>query len=129
MIHTVAYGSLERFIGILTEHFAGAFPLGLAPVQVMDLPITDRSRDYAETVASRLKDAGLRAETDYRSEKIGYKIREAQMQKIPYMLVLGDKEAENGTVTGRKRSGGDQGAMNLEDFISARESENKSRAH
>jgi threonyl-tRNA synthetase len=129
MIHTVAYGSLERFIGILTEHFAGAFPLWLAPVQVMVLPITDRSRDYAETVASRLKDAGLRAETDYRSEKIGYKIREAQMQKIPYMLVLGDKEAENGTVTVRKRSGGDQGAMNLEDFITALESEKKSRAH
>ncbi len=129
MIHTVAYGSIERFIGILTEHFAGAFPLWLAPVQVMVLPITDRSRDYAETVAGRLKDAGLRVETDFRSEKIGYKIREAQMQKIPYMLVLGDKEAENGTVTVRKRSGGDQGAMNLEDFITALKSEKKSRAH
>jgi len=129
MIHTVAYGSIERFIGILTEHFAGAFPLWLAPVHVMVLPITDRCRDYADQVASQLSAQGFRVETDYRSEKIGYKIREAQMQKIPYMLVLGDKEAENGTVTVRKRAGGDQGAVNLEDFIAAIKSEIDSRSN
>ena len=128
MIHTVAYGSIERFIGILTEHFAGAFPLWLAPVQVIVMPITDRSRDYAEQVAQKLSDAGLRIETDLRSEKIGYKIREAQMQKIPYMLVLGDKEAESGVVTVRKRSGGDQGSMSLDDFIAAVKEEQASRS-
>ncbi|NLA85992.1 MAG: threonine--tRNA ligase, partial [Clostridiales bacterium] len=129
MIHTVAYGSIERFIGILTEHFAGAFPLWLAPVQVIVMPITDRSRDYAEQVAQKLSDAGFRIETDFRSEKIGYKIREAQLQKIPYMLVLGDKEAENGTVTVRKRSGGDQGTLSLDDFIAAVTAEQESRAY
>ncbi len=129
MIHTVAYGSIERFIGILTEHFAGAFPLWLAPVQVMVLPITDRSRDYAEAAAAKLKDAGFRVETDFRSEKIGYKIREAQLQKVPYMLVLGDKEAENGTVTVRKRAEGDQGAMDLDDFIAGITQEKISRTY
>ena len=128
MIHTVAYGSIERFIGILTEHFAGAFPLWLAPVQVIVMPITDRNRSYAEHVAQKLSGAGLRVETDLRSEKIGYKIREAQMQKIPYMLVLGDKETENGTITVRKRSGGDQGAMNIDDFIAAVKEEQVSRS-
>ena len=113
MLHTAAYGSIERFIGILTEHFAGAFPLWLAPVQAIVLPITDRCRDYAETVAARLKDAGFRVETDYRSEKIGYKIREAQMQKIPYMLVLGDKEAETGMVTVRTRPGATRARLAL----------------
>jgi len=110
-------GSLERFIGILTEHYAGAFPLWLAPVQVMVLPITDRTKDYAQTVAVKLEEMGFRVETDYRSEKIGFKIREAQMQKIPYMLVLGDKEAESGEVTVRKRAEGDIGAMPLDKFI------------
>jgi threonyl-tRNA synthetase len=129
MIHTVAYGSIERFIGILTEHFAGAFPLWLAPVQAIVMPITDRSRDYAEQVAAKMSDAGLRIETDFRSEKIGYKIREAQLQKIPYMLVLGDKEAETGTVTVRKRSGGDQGAMDLDEFIAALKEEQASRSY
>lgn len=129
MIHTVAFGSIERFIGILTEHFAGAFPLWLAPVQVMIMPITDRSRDYAEQTAAVLAGAGFRVETDFRSEKIGYKIREAQMQKIPYMLVLGDKEAESGTVTVRKRSGGDQGSMTLEDFIAAIKAEKEARLY
>lgn len=129
MIHTVAFGSIERFIGILTEHFAGAFPLWLAPVQVMVMPITDRSRDYAEQTASVLTAAGFRVETDFRSEKIGYKIREAQMQKIPYMLVLGDKEAESGTVTVRKRSGGDQGSMALEDFVAAIKAEKEARLY
>lgn len=129
MIHTVAYGSIERFIGILTEHFAGAFPLWLAPVQVMVMPITDRSRDYSEQVAEKLSAAGFRIETDFRSEKIGYKIREAQLQKIPYMLVLGDKEAESGTVTVRKRSGGDQGSVALDDFIAAIKAEQESRSY
>ncbi|NMA24889.1 MAG: threonine--tRNA ligase, partial [Clostridiales bacterium] len=115
-------------IGILTEHFAGAFPLWLAPVQVIVMPITDRNRSYAEHVAQKLSGAGLRVETDLRSEKIGYKIREAQMQKIPYMLVLGDKETENGTITVRKRSGGDQGAMNIDDFIAAVKEEQVSRS-
>lgn len=128
MIHTVAYGSIERFIGILTEHFAGAFPLWLAPVQVAVLPITDRSHDYARRIAEALTAEGFRVETDLRNEKIGYKIREAQMQKIPYMLVLGDKEAENGTVTVRKRSAGDQGARSLEDFIAEIKTERDSRA-
>ncbi len=117
MIHTVALGSIERFIGILTEHFAGAFPLWLAPVQVTIMPITDRSREYSEEIYKKLFDAGIRVEADYRSEKIGYKIREAQMQKIPYMLVIGDKEAEAGLVAVRTRAGGDEGAMTLEDFL------------
>ena len=129
MLHTAAYGSIERFIGILTEHFAGAFPLWLAPVQAIVLPITDRSRDYAETVAARLKDAGFRVETDFRSEKIGYKIREAQMQKIPYMLVLGDKEAETGMVTVRTRAGGDQGAVDLAVFIDSLKQEKNTRVY
>ena len=118
MLHTAAYGSIERFIGILTEHFAGAFPTWLAPVQVKVLPITDRVRDYAQSIADRLTEEGFRVETDFRSEKIGYKIREAQLQKIPYMLVLGDKEMESGQVTVRTRAGGDQGAVSTEAFLS-----------
>jgi len=117
MIHTVALGSIERFIGILTEHFAGAFPLWLAPVQVMVMPITDRSRDYSDEIYKKLFDAGIRVETDYRSEKIGYKIREAQLQKIPYMLVLGDKEVEANLVAVRTRLGGDEGTMTLDEFM------------
>jgi len=117
MIHTVALGSIERFIGILTEHFAGAFPLWLAPVQVMIMPITDRSREYSEEIYKKLFDAGIRVEADYRSEKIGYKIREAQLQKVPYMLVLGDKETEAKLVAVRTRLGGDEGTMTLEDFM------------
>jgi threonyl-tRNA synthetase len=117
MIHRTVFGSLERFIAILTEHYAGAFPLWLAPVQVIVMPIPDRTRDYAQSVADSLSDAGFRIETDFRNEKIGYKIREAQLQKIPYMLVLGDKEAESGLVTVRKRGEGDIGAMSLSDFI------------
>lgn len=118
MIHTVAFGSIERFIGILTEHYAGAFPLWLAPVQAAVLPITDRAAEYADKVAAALEESGVRVEADHRNEKIGYKIREAQLQKIPYMLVLGDKEAEAGTVSVRTRAGGDEGAMSLGEFIS-----------
>ncbi|MDR0490263.1 MAG: threonine--tRNA ligase [Oscillospiraceae bacterium] len=116
MIHRAVFGSLERFIAILTEHYAGAFPLWLAPVQIVVMPITDRVHDYAQSVADRLSGAGFRAETDFRNEKIGYKIREAQLQKVPYMLVLGDKEAESELVTVRKRSEGDIGAMTFADF-------------
>ena len=116
MIHRVVLGSIERFIGVIMEHFAGAFPVWLAPVQVKVMTITDRSRDWALEVAKRLEAAGVRVETDLRNEKIGYKIREAQSLKIPYMLVLGDKEAEAGTVSVRTRAGGDKGAMPLDEF-------------
>jgi threonyl-tRNA synthetase len=117
MIHRVVFGSIERFIGVITEHFAGAFPTWLAPVQATILPITDRANDYAEQLAKELDAAGVRAETDLRNEKIGKKIREAQMQKIPYMLVVGDKEAESGTVSVRTRAGGDEGSMTAAEFI------------
>jgi len=117
MIHRTILGSMERFIGILTEHFAGAFPLWLAPVQVVVMPITDRTHDYALSITDKLIAAGLRAETDFRSEKIGFKIREAQMQKVPYMLVLGDKEAESGLVAVRERSAGDIGTMRPDEVV------------
>jgi threonyl-tRNA synthetase len=112
----------------LTEHFAGAFPLWLAPVQIAVLPITDRVREYSVGIADKLTALGFRVETDNRNEKIGYKIREAQLQKIPYMLVLGDKEAENGEVTVRSRSKGDLGAQSLDEFIAAVISERDSKA-
>lgn len=117
MIHRVVFGSIERFIGVITEHFAGAFPVWLAPVQATVMPITDRVNDYAENLAEKLSALGLRVETDLRNEKIGYKIREAQLQKIPYMLVVGDKEAEAGTVSVRTRTGVDLGAMPVDEFI------------
>ncbi|MCI2105619.1 MAG: threonine--tRNA ligase [Intestinimonas sp.] len=116
MIHRVVLGSIERFIGIITEHFAGAFPTWLAPVQVKVLTITDRVNDYARQAAKKLDDAGYRVELDLRNEKIGYKIREAQMQKIPFMLVVGDKEAASGKVAVRSRTSGDQGVMELDAF-------------
>ena len=116
MIHRVVFGSVERFLGIITEHFGGAFPVWLAPVQVRVMNITDRSAEYAEDVVAKLKAQGVRAEVDLRNEKIGYKIREAQGQKIPYMLVVGDKEVENGTVSVRTRSGGDKGSISLDEF-------------
>lgn len=119
MIHRVAFGSIERFIGILIEHFAGAFPTWLAPVQVKVLPISDKYMDYANKVLARLDEAGIRAETDTRAEKIGYKIREAQMNKIPYMLVVGAKEEETGVVSVRSRFAGDEGAKGLDEFIAA----------
>lgn len=118
MIHRALLGSIERFIGVITEHFAGAFPTWLAPVQVKVMPITDRSREYAEQVARELNDAGVRVECDFRNEKINYKIREAQSQKIPYMLIIGDKEAASGTVSVRTRAGGDMGATALDEFKS-----------
>ena len=117
MIHRVAFGSIERFIGILIEHFAGAFPTWLAPVQVKVLPISDKHLEYGEKVYAALKDAGIRVEIDTRAEKIGYKIREAQMQKIPYMLVVGAKEEEEGKVSVRSRFAGDEGQKCLKDFL------------
>ena len=123
MIHRVVFGSIERFIGVITEHFAGAFPTWLSPVQVKVMPITDRAADYAKDVAAALEKAGVRVESDLRNEKIGYKIREAQMQKIPYMLVLGDKERESGAVAVRTRTGEDLGAMPLADFLAKIKSE------
>lgn len=116
MVHRVIYGSIERFIGILTEHFAGAFPTWLAPVQVRVLPITDRNHEYAGQVVEELKAEGIRAEADLRSEKTGYKIREGQLQKIPYLLVVGDKEVETATVSVRHRREGDLGPTALKDF-------------
>ena len=118
MIHRVVLGSIERFIGVITEHFAGAFPLWLTPVQVKVLPVTDRAHEYAKTLNQKLIDAGIRSEADCRSEKLGYKIREAQMQKIPYMLVVGDRDMESGTVSVRTRKGDDLGAMAPEAFLS-----------
>lgn len=117
MIHRVVLGSIERFIGVITEHFAGAFPLWLAPVQIRLLPIADRHIPYLEEVKEKLEAQGFRCEIDARSEKIGYKIREAQMQKTPYMLVVGDRDVENRTVAVRQYKGGDLGAMTVEAFL------------
>ncbi|HHW57739.1 MAG TPA: threonine--tRNA ligase [Clostridia bacterium] len=117
MLHRVIYGSIERFIGILTEHFAGAFPTWLAPVQVRVLPISDKHYAYAQNVYQRLLDHDIRVELDDRNEKIGYRIREAQLQKIPYMLIVGDKEVEQGTVSLRSRKEGDLGATSINEFI------------
>lgn len=128
MIHRVVLGSIERFIGVITEHFAGAFPTWLAPVQVKVMTITDRSRPWAEEVTRRLETAGVRVEADLRNEKIGYKIREAQSLKVPYMLVIGDKEAEAGQVAVRTRAGGDKGAMPLDAFTETLLSQIKARS-
>ena len=128
MIHRVVFGSIERFIGILIEHFAGAFPMWLAPEQVRVMPITDRQADAAKALAQRLTDAGMRVQTDLRSEKIGYKIREAQLQKIPYMLILGDKEAAADTVSVRSRRDGDLGAMSADEFLQKALKEIKEKA-
>lgn len=118
MIHRVIFGSIERFIAILTEHFAGAFPIWLAPVQVKVMPISERQNDYAVQVTKQLEELDIRVELDNRNEKIGYKIREAQMQKIPYMLIVGDKEIENNAVAVRDRKEGDRGSMSLDEFVS-----------
>ena len=117
MIHRVVFGSIERFIGILIEHFAGKFPAWLSPVQVKILPIADRFHEYAESVAKELQKQGIRYEIDYRAEKIGYKIREARLDKVPYMLIVGQKEAESGLVAVRDREQGDMGALSVEEFI------------
>ncbi len=128
MIHRTILGSIERFIGILTEHFAGAFPTWLAPVQVMVIPITDRQKEYAEKLVARLKAEGFRVECDTRSEKMGLKIREAQLQKIPYMLVCGDKEIEQGGAAVRARSKGDIGVMGVDAFVEMLKEEVETKA-
>jgi threonyl-tRNA synthetase len=117
VIHRAIFGSFERFLALLIEHFAGAWPLWLAPVQAVVLPISDRHRDYAAGVRDKLVAAGLRVDLDDRQEKIGFKIREAQLQKVPYMLVAGDRESSEGTVAVRSRSGGDLGARPVEAFM------------
>ena len=117
MVHRALYGSIERFFGILLEHYAGAFPVWLAPVQAIVLPITDRQLDYARSVRDQLDAAGIRVTVDDRSEKVNFKIREAQLQKIPYMLVVGDREAQSGQVAVRNRKHGDQGAKPVAECI------------
>ena len=117
MLHRVVFGSIERFIGIITEHYAGAFPMWLAPVQVKVLPISDKYADYAKQVAEQLREKNLRVEEDHRAEKIGYKIRQAQMEKVPYMIVVGQQEEEKGTVAVRARGEGDKGVMTMEAFM------------
>jgi threonyl-tRNA synthetase len=117
MVHRALYGSVERFFGILIEHYAGAFPVWLAPVQAVILPITDRQNEYAQSIRQRLVNAGVRTEVDDRSEKVNFKIREAQLQKIPYMLVIGDREAQAGQVAVRHRKHGDLGAQSLDAFV------------
>ena len=116
MIHRALLGSIERFIGVITEHFAGAFPTWLSPIQVKLLPITDRANEYAKQVEAELDRQGIRVECDLRNEKIGKKIREATLEKIPFMLVVGDKEAESGEVAVRTRKGGDEGVMSVAAF-------------
>ena len=116
MIHRALMGSLERFIGVLIEHYAGVFPLWFAPVQARIMNITDAQAEYSEEVYLKLRKAGVRIEKDLRNEKLNYKIREAQMEKVPYMLIIGDKEKENGTVTVRLRNGKNIADMSIDDF-------------
>ena len=127
MVHRTCFGSIERFIGILTEHFAGAFPTWLAPVQAVVLPITDKFKDYADEVAAKLSAQGVRVEVDGRNEKVGYKIREAQVQKVPHMLIVGEKEATTGTVGHRDRAKGDMGAVAVDEFVAQIVEEIKSK--
>jgi threonyl-tRNA synthetase len=123
MLHRVILGAMERFIGVLIEHYAGAFPVWLAPVQAILLTVTERHIPYAEKIYGQLIDLGIRTEKDFRNEKLGFKIREAQMQKIPYMLVIGDREERDGTVSPRQRSGEAMEGMRIEDFIRRVDSE------
>jgi threonyl-tRNA synthetase len=117
MVHRALYGSIERFFGTLVEHYAGAFPVWLAPVQTVVMPITDRQQEYAQKVHARLQASGIRSHLDDRKEKVNLKIREAQLQKVPYMLVVGDREAEAGTVSVRHRKHADMGVKPLEQFV------------
>jgi threonyl-tRNA synthetase len=128
VLHRAIYGSFERFIAILIEHFAGAFPTWLAPVQVKVLPLSEKFLDYGHEVGQKLRDAGVRVETDDSNEKLGAKIRNAQLEKVPYMLVLGEKEAQSGTVTVRKRTGGDQASIPVEEFLELVSEQIKARA-
>ena len=127
MIHRVAFGSIERFIGILIEHFAGKFPVWLSPVQVKVLPITDRAAEYAQQLVKEMSAMGLRAEADLRKEKIGRKILDAENEKVPYKLVIGDKEMEEGTVSVRRRGEGDIGSMQKEKFFEMVKEENDTK--
>ena len=117
MLHRAVLGSLERFLGILIEHYAGAFPVWLAPIQARVLPLNDKLAAYAESVAGKLREAGIRVDLDAESDKLGAKIRRAQVEKIPYMLIVGGREAEAGAVSVRNREKGDQGTMPLDDFL------------
>jgi len=117
MVHRACLGSVERFLGILIEHFGGAFPVWLAPVQAVILPVSDKHGEYAREVEKRLVKEDIRVDLDLRNEKIGKKVRDAQIQKVPYMLIVGDREKTEGTVSLRVRSGGDQGAVDLNKFI------------
>jgi threonyl-tRNA synthetase len=117
MVHRALYGSVERFFGILLEHYAGAFPVWLAPVQATVLPITDRNLEYARAIETRLKEAGLRVTVDDRKEKVNLKIRDAQLQKVPFMLVVGDREQQNDSVSVRNRKHGDLGSKRVDDFL------------
>ncbi|NLF83804.1 MAG: threonine--tRNA ligase, partial [Candidatus Gastranaerophilales bacterium] len=117
MLHRVIFGSMERFMGTLIEHYAGAFPVWLAPVQAVVIPISDKHVEYAETVFQKLKDAGVRVELDDKSESMNYKIRDAQNRKIPYMLVMGDKEVESSTVAVRERGKGPVGTLSVDEFV------------
>ncbi|CAI8046340.1 Threonine--tRNA ligase (Fragment) [Geodia barretti] len=117
MVHRAILGSMERFLGVLIEHYGGAFPVWLAPVQAVVIPIADRHTEYADSVLSTLAGGGFRSEVDSRNERMNQKIRTAQMQKVPYMLVVGDREAEAGAVAVRSREGGDLGAMPLAEFM------------
>jgi threonyl-tRNA synthetase len=128
VIHRTSIGCYERTLAMLIEKYAGAFPTWLSPVQVKVLPIVDRHHEYSAHVERKLKEIGVRVETDYRNEKIGYKIREAQVEKVPYMLVIGDKEVENGTVALRSRKDGDRGSISLDAFSDLVSAEIKSRA-
>jgi threonyl-tRNA synthetase len=128
MLHRALLGSIERFLGVLIEHYAGAFPIWLAPVQAVLIPIAERHHEYARKVAERLVQAGIRAEIDDRNEKMGYKIRAAQTKKIPYMLVVGDKEAQSGEVSVRNRFQGDEGSQSLDSFLEKIEEFIRSRA-
>jgi threonyl-tRNA synthetase len=128
MIHRVVFGSIERFIGVITEHFAGAFPLWLAPLQVAVLPITDRAAEYADKLVADLTAAGVRCKADHRNEKVNYKIREHQLQKVPYMLVVGDREVEEGTVSLRTRTGETGGVMTAQEFYDRVTGEIKDRS-
>jgi threonyl-tRNA synthetase len=128
MLHRTLLGSMERFVGTLIEHFGGAFPVWLSPTQVSVLTITNRVDDYAAKIAERLRDNDVRVDLDRRNEKIGFKIREAQVEKVPYMLVVGDKEAEAGKVAVRQRGKGDIGLMSLEEFEAMVQKDIKDRA-
>jgi len=127
MVHRAVLGSMERFVGGLIEHYAGAFPLWLAPVQAKILPITDRAAERAREVARGLDAAGLRAEVDERNEKVGFKIRQAQLEKVPFMLILGDREVASGEISVRSRRGGDLGTTSLASFIESCQAKVRSR--